>query len=302
MCSLRNILKIRWQDKVSNLEVLSRANTTSIEAMILQAQLRWTGHVIRMDKTKILRQLLYGEELSQGHRQRGRPHRHYKDLIKANLRHTNIHSKELEAAASDRVRSALTKTAYKSFEERRFQRLQEEREKRHSVAEAALVLTAVFPCPRWPRVCASQVGLYSHLRAHDRKDSCWLHIIVIVGVSRNLRKVLYDILASINATDPCKVYVAKRRISTYNAVVSQWRLVICCQVCVWSTDLSYFTPILLDKYKPHSILHETMFVNGGAPKKAPHKESQKATASPPLWASAKISMTPPSQTTSGVVR
>ena len=149
MYSLRSILKIRWQDKVSNLEVLSRANTTSIEAMILQVQLRWTGHVIRMDKTKILRQLLYGEELSQGHRQRGRPHRHYEDLIKANLRHTNIHSKELEAAASDRVRwPALTKTACKSFEERRLQRLQEEREKRRSVAEAALVLTGVFPCPR----------------------------------------------------------------------------------------------------------------------------------------------------------
>ena len=47
--SLRPILKIRWQDRVMILEVLDRAETTSIEAMILKAQLQWTGHVIKMD-------------------------------------------------------------------------------------------------------------------------------------------------------------------------------------------------------------------------------------------------------------
>ena len=40
---------------VSNREILERANTTSIEAMILKAQLRWTGHVIRMDESRIPR-------------------------------------------------------------------------------------------------------------------------------------------------------------------------------------------------------------------------------------------------------
>ena len=49
MRSLRFIMQIHWQDRVSNQKVLERANTTSIEAMILKAQLRWTGHVIRMD-------------------------------------------------------------------------------------------------------------------------------------------------------------------------------------------------------------------------------------------------------------
>ena len=63
MHSLCSILRIHWQDKVSNLE---RANTTSIEAMIFKVQLHWTGHVILMDETRIPRQLLYGE-LSQGH-------------------------------------------------------------------------------------------------------------------------------------------------------------------------------------------------------------------------------------------
>ncbi|KAL6475004.1 hypothetical protein MHYP_G00160440 [Metynnis hypsauchen] len=60
MRSLRSILGIRWQDRVTNLEVLDRAESTSIEAMVLKAQLRWTGHVIRMEPYRIPRQLLYG--------------------------------------------------------------------------------------------------------------------------------------------------------------------------------------------------------------------------------------------------
>ncbi|XP_065279376.1 uncharacterized protein LOC135895225, partial [Emys orbicularis] len=45
MRCLRNIMKIRWQDKVPNLDVLERAQMTSIEMMIMKSQLRWTGHV-----------------------------------------------------------------------------------------------------------------------------------------------------------------------------------------------------------------------------------------------------------------
>ncbi|XP_024052555.2 uncharacterized protein LOC112104472, partial [Terrapene carolina triunguis] len=55
MRCLRNIMKIRWQDKVPNLEVLERAQMTSIEMMIMKSQLRWTGHVSRMDANRILR-------------------------------------------------------------------------------------------------------------------------------------------------------------------------------------------------------------------------------------------------------
>ena len=47
--SLRSILKIRWQDKDTNLVILDWAETTSIEAMILKAQPHWTAHVLQMD-------------------------------------------------------------------------------------------------------------------------------------------------------------------------------------------------------------------------------------------------------------
>ncbi|PFX12093.1 RNA-directed DNA polymerase from mobile element jockey [Stylophora pistillata] len=57
MRSLRLIIGIKWQDMITNLEVLDRAETTSIEAMILKAQLRWKGHIIRMDSDGIPKQL-----------------------------------------------------------------------------------------------------------------------------------------------------------------------------------------------------------------------------------------------------
>ena len=53
MRSLRSIMDIRWQDKVTNLQVLDRANAVSIEALLFKAQLRWTGHVIRMDASRM---------------------------------------------------------------------------------------------------------------------------------------------------------------------------------------------------------------------------------------------------------
>ena len=46
---LRKILKIRWKDKVPDTEVLHRADTTSIHTLISKNQLRWSGHVVRMD-------------------------------------------------------------------------------------------------------------------------------------------------------------------------------------------------------------------------------------------------------------
>ena len=53
MHSLRTILNIKWQDSVSNLQVLDMAESTSIEAMILKSRLRWVGHAIRMEDNRL---------------------------------------------------------------------------------------------------------------------------------------------------------------------------------------------------------------------------------------------------------
>ena len=89
-----------------------------------------------------------------------------------------VHTRRLQPASPSRY--AVTNASKKKREE----------------AEAAPVLTADFPCPRCPRVCASQMGLYSHLRPHAKKDSCWLHIIVIVGFDRLPREDYYHSLTT----------------------------------------------------------------------------------------------------------
>jgi len=53
MHCLHRIAHVRWQDKMSNTEVLQICGVTGIEAFIMSAQLRWVGHVTRMDDTRL---------------------------------------------------------------------------------------------------------------------------------------------------------------------------------------------------------------------------------------------------------
>ena len=46
---LRSILGIKWQDYVSNEQVIKRASLPGIESIMLQVQLCWAGHVKRME-------------------------------------------------------------------------------------------------------------------------------------------------------------------------------------------------------------------------------------------------------------
>ena len=82
---LRNILNIKWDDFVSNEEVLRRSNSTDIEVILAKNRLRWLGHIVRMDNNRTVKQLFYGE-LAFGNRSIGRPCLRYKDNIKALLK------------------------------------------------------------------------------------------------------------------------------------------------------------------------------------------------------------------------
>ncbi|XP_071477129.1 uncharacterized protein [Diadema antillarum] len=134
MRSLQSTMHIRWQDRTTNQELLDRARTSSIEAKILQAQLRWSGHVIRMEESRIPRELLYSE-LSHDNRNQGRPKKRYKDNFKANLKWAHLQPRELETAAVDRYRwRTLTRKAVIAFEDSRRQRLAAARGRRHQAA------------------------------------------------------------------------------------------------------------------------------------------------------------------------
>ena len=65
MNCLRRLLRIKWQDKVADTEILERTGLSTIHTLLQRNQVRWTGHVIRMDNGRIPKQLLYGE-LSKG--------------------------------------------------------------------------------------------------------------------------------------------------------------------------------------------------------------------------------------------
>ena len=57
---LRKLLKIKWQDRIPDTEVLKRAGMQRVHALKL-AQLRWTGHVTRMPEQCLSKKILYGE-------------------------------------------------------------------------------------------------------------------------------------------------------------------------------------------------------------------------------------------------
>ena len=80
MRHLRSIMKIRWQDKVTNIKVIKRAGLPSMEDLLIRKNLRWTGHLLRMPTDRLPRQVLYSQ-LPDGQRPRSRPRLRYKDTI-----------------------------------------------------------------------------------------------------------------------------------------------------------------------------------------------------------------------------
>ncbi|XP_072163919.1 uncharacterized protein [Diadema setosum] len=56
---LRFILNIHWNDFITNIKVLELAETTSIEATLMKTQLRWAGHVSRMEDHRLPKVMLY---------------------------------------------------------------------------------------------------------------------------------------------------------------------------------------------------------------------------------------------------
>ena len=86
---------------ISDLEVLERSGSRSIESMILQRRLRWGGHVVRMSDERLPKQLLYGE-LEEGRRPAHKPKLRFKDCLKKALMLTGIGADSWERKAHDR--------------------------------------------------------------------------------------------------------------------------------------------------------------------------------------------------------
>ena len=101
MRQLRNIMNISWQDKVTNKDILKRAGLPSMADLLIKKNLRWLGHVERMDHERLPRQLLYSQ-LSEGVRNQGRPRLRFKDVCKRNMKWKDIDLNNWKQSAVDR--------------------------------------------------------------------------------------------------------------------------------------------------------------------------------------------------------
>lgn len=77
----RRILRIRWQQKITNKEVRERVgNNKSIEQVIIERKLNFFGHVCRMDNSRLVKQTMFG--VIDGTGVRGRPSREWLDDVR----------------------------------------------------------------------------------------------------------------------------------------------------------------------------------------------------------------------------
>ena len=79
---LRKLLKIKWQNRIPDTEVLKRAGMQGAHTLLKLAQLRWTDRVTTIPDERLPKKILYGE-LQVGKSSHGGQKKRYKDTFKA---------------------------------------------------------------------------------------------------------------------------------------------------------------------------------------------------------------------------
>ena len=160
---LRRLLGISWEDRVTNQEVLRRSSMPGVEVLIMKAQLRWTGHVMKMEDSRLPKQI-FCSELARGNGRQVARQSATKTPSRT-LSACDISVKGWEHLAADRSawRLATHNEATQAFEERRLSQLDRKRQARKEAKTNPAVAVA---CPVCGRICASELGLQSHQRRH----------------------------------------------------------------------------------------------------------------------------------------
>ena len=175
MLHLRYFMGIKWQDKITNNEVLQRAKMDGMEALLMRAQLRWVGHVQRMSDNRMPKQIFYSE-LSSGARSRGGQRKRYKDTLKQTLKLTGIDTKTWHELAKNRTGwRPGAKKGVRSFEAERLKATRADKRQKRKAKEAQdmevqqIPVSADFVCQTCGRACKSSIGLCSHSRTHQQQ-------------------------------------------------------------------------------------------------------------------------------------
>ena len=162
---LRRLLNIRWQDRIPDTEVLARSGLSSIHTILIQYQLRWAGHVVRMPDDRLPKKIFYGE-LQEGKRSQGGQKKRFKDTLKVSLKAFDIDPNSWEMDAQNR--SAWRSSIYKGserYEADRTAAAERRRQERKARALAPRTSQDInIPCPHCNRTFRAQIGLISHLR------------------------------------------------------------------------------------------------------------------------------------------
>ncbi|KAM9164951.1 uncharacterized protein ACDP82_002140 [Pangshura tecta] len=171
---LRKILKIKWEDRRTNISVLEEAKIASIEAMIIHQQFRRTGYIVRMPDHR-LPELVLLAQLKEGYRNVGGQWKRYKDLLKDNLKKCNTDIDTWETRAQDRLKwSEVLRDGPLHF---KFAHRQAKEDKRCRRKERLVSSHGQQPlaepeniCPHCNSTCGSRIGLINHLRTHMEDD------------------------------------------------------------------------------------------------------------------------------------
>nr|VZI44769.1 unnamed protein product [Spirometra erinaceieuropaei] len=165
---LRRMLRLNWQDRIPDTEVLERTGILSIYAILKQMQLRWSGHLVRMDDERLPKRLFYGD-VSTGSRRQGGQIRRYKDTLKSSLKRLQINPTNWEELARDRPTWRRTvKTGAAIYEANRIAAAKAKREARKSQLRPGHNAAAqpLPTCPRCQRTFRARIGLVGHLRTN----------------------------------------------------------------------------------------------------------------------------------------
>nr|VZI52121.1 unnamed protein product [Spirometra erinaceieuropaei] len=163
---LRRILRLNWQDRIPDTDVLERTGILSIYAALRQIQLRWSGHLVRMDDERIPKRIFYGD-VATGSRRQGGQFRRYNDTLKSTLKRLQINPTNWEEVALDRPTWRRTvKTGAAIYEANRIAAAKAKREARKSQLRPVRNAAAqpLPTCPRCQRTFGGRIGLVGHLR------------------------------------------------------------------------------------------------------------------------------------------
>ncbi|BHF63483.1 hypothetical protein SprV_0200647500 [Sparganum proliferum] len=141
---LRRILRLNWQDRIPDTEVLERTGILSIYTMLRQMQLRWSGHLVRMDDERLPKRLFY-RDVATGSRRQGGQIRRYKDTLKSSLKRLQINPTNWDKITHDRPTWRRTvKTGAAIYEANRIAAAKVKREARKSQVRPLFGTTTFF--------------------------------------------------------------------------------------------------------------------------------------------------------------